>query len=197
MPWDPPRAAWRAKSKPVQPPTQRNGARVRVCVRACLLAPEPQNTPRFAVDRSAPGLGPPLPHLHQDWAHPCHICRDWAHTGSPLPHPHRAPSHFTGTGHDTRRRRAWWCLAISPFDAAPDATLRMSSNVCMPSDSMLRPEAHRRRPSAQAGEGRCVCVRACVRACVCVCVCMCECLSVCAHACTCVCVCVCGTGSEG
>jgi hypothetical protein len=23
---------------------------------------------------SAPGLGPPLPHLHRDWAHPCHIC---------------------------------------------------------------------------------------------------------------------------
>ena len=23
---------------------------------------------------SALGLGSPLPHLHQDWAHPCHIC---------------------------------------------------------------------------------------------------------------------------
>jgi hypothetical protein len=23
---------------------------------------------------SAPGLGSPLPHLHWDWAHPCHIC---------------------------------------------------------------------------------------------------------------------------
>ena len=23
---------------------------------------------------SAPGLGSPLPHLHRDWAHPCHIC---------------------------------------------------------------------------------------------------------------------------
>ena len=23
---------------------------------------------------SAPGLGSPLPHLHQDWARPCHIC---------------------------------------------------------------------------------------------------------------------------
>jgi hypothetical protein len=23
---------------------------------------------------SAPGLTPPLPHLHQDWAHRCHIC---------------------------------------------------------------------------------------------------------------------------
>jgi hypothetical protein len=23
---------------------------------------------------SAPGLGPPLPHLHQDWVHPCHSC---------------------------------------------------------------------------------------------------------------------------
>jgi hypothetical protein len=55
---------------------------------------------------SASGLGSPLPHLHRDWAHPCHICsgigdacsasalhsalrhRDWAH-----------PCHIcTGTG---------------------------------------------------------------------------------------------------
>jgi hypothetical protein len=29
------------------------------------------------VDMVAPptlGLGSPLPHLHRDWAHPCHIC---------------------------------------------------------------------------------------------------------------------------
>jgi hypothetical protein len=54
---------------------------------------------------SAPELGSPLPHLHRNWAHPCHIC---ARTGlnpptsalglgSPLPHPHRDwahPSHI-------------------------------------------------------------------------------------------------------
>jgi hypothetical protein len=27
----------------------------------------------LAAATSAPGLGSPLPHLHQDWAHPCHI----------------------------------------------------------------------------------------------------------------------------
>ena len=40
--------------------------------------------------RSAPGLGPPWPHLHRDWAHPAHIC-----TGTgPTPAPHIC----TGTG---------------------------------------------------------------------------------------------------
>ena len=35
---------------------------------------------------SAPGLGPPLPHLCQDWAHPLlHLHREWAR---PLPHLH-------------------------------------------------------------------------------------------------------------
>jgi hypothetical protein len=41
---------------------------------------------------SAPGLGSPLPHLPQDWAHPCHICTRtrlaaacWeAHYGDPV-----------------------------------------------------------------------------------------------------------------
>ena len=56
---------------------------------------------------SAPGLGSPQPHLHRDWAHPCHICTGAGLTpaesasgtglapatsapglGSPLPHPH-------------------------------------------------------------------------------------------------------------
>ena len=38
---------------------------------------------------SAPGLGSPLPLLHRDWAHPCHIC-----TGTGL-----TPCHIcTGTG---------------------------------------------------------------------------------------------------
>ena len=27
-----------------------------------------------ALPTSAPGLGTPLPHLHRDWAHRCHIC---------------------------------------------------------------------------------------------------------------------------
>ena len=43
---------------------------------------------------SAPGLGSPLPHLRQDWAHPSHICAGTGLTaptsapglGSPLPH---------------------------------------------------------------------------------------------------------------
>ena len=38
-----------------------------------------RSTPAGAASRptpttSAPGLGSPLPHLRQDWAHPCHIC---------------------------------------------------------------------------------------------------------------------------
>jgi hypothetical protein len=43
---------------------------------------------------SAPGLGPPLPHLHQDWAHPSRICTGTGPTppasapglGPPRPH---------------------------------------------------------------------------------------------------------------
>jgi hypothetical protein len=42
------------------------------------------------------GLGAPLPHLHRDWAHPCHICTETGLTpatsalglGSSLPHLH-------------------------------------------------------------------------------------------------------------
>jgi hypothetical protein len=39
-------------------------------------------------------LGLPLPHLHRDWAHPCHICSSG--TGPPSPHLHRdrAPPHL-------------------------------------------------------------------------------------------------------
>ena len=59
---------------------------------------------------SAPGLGSPLPHLHRDWARPCHICTGtglasatsaWG-LGSPLQRLHCAgPCHIcTGTGLD-------------------------------------------------------------------------------------------------
>jgi hypothetical protein len=56
------------------------------------------------------GTGPTLPHLHRDWARPCHICTGTGLApptsapglGSPLPHLHRdwaRPSHIcTGTG---------------------------------------------------------------------------------------------------
>ena len=50
---------------------------------------------------SAPGLGSPLPHLHRDWALPCHICTEarlnpsphicTGDRGSPLPHLQRDP----------------------------------------------------------------------------------------------------------
>ncbi len=47
---------------------------------------------------SAPGLGPPHPHLHRDWAHPIHIC---TRTGPTHPHLHQDwahPAHIcTGT----------------------------------------------------------------------------------------------------
>ncbi len=35
-----------------------------------LYAPGPGSRPAT----SAQGLGSPLPHLHRDWAHPCHVC---------------------------------------------------------------------------------------------------------------------------
>jgi hypothetical protein len=50
---------------------------------------------------SAPGLGPPLPHPHRDWAHPAHICTGTGRTpltsapglGSPGSHLHRDWAH--------------------------------------------------------------------------------------------------------
>ena len=66
----------------------------------------------LAPATSAPGLGSPLPHLHRNWARPCHICTGTGLTpatsgpglGSPLPHLHRdwaRPCHIcTGTGPD-------------------------------------------------------------------------------------------------
>ncbi len=39
---------------------------------------------RLTHPTSAPGLGSPLPHLHRDWAHACHICAG-------VPHLRRSP----------------------------------------------------------------------------------------------------------
>ena len=61
------------------------------------LATSAPQQPGAAPATSASGLGSPLPHLHRDWAHPCHICTGTGLApatsapglGSPLPHPHR------------------------------------------------------------------------------------------------------------
>ena len=50
----------------VKPGTLHPSAPVPCCRR------EPSRPPAPAT--SAPGLGSPVPHLHRDWAHPCHIC---------------------------------------------------------------------------------------------------------------------------
>jgi hypothetical protein len=47
---------------------------------------------RLTPPTSAPGLGPPLPHLPRDWAHPAHICAaTWPSpsTSAPAPGPPR------------------------------------------------------------------------------------------------------------
>ena len=71
---------------------------------------QPSNHSGLTPATSAPGLGPPRPHLHRDWAHPCHICIRTGLTpatsapglGPPLPHLHRDWAHPThicsGTG---------------------------------------------------------------------------------------------------
>ena len=41
--------------------------------RSCPVVDWPTGTGLTAAT-SAPGLGSPLPHLHRDWARPCHIC---------------------------------------------------------------------------------------------------------------------------
>ena len=55
-------------------------ARRSVCMSVCRAASSP--CPTWCVPlssnaaTSAPGLRSPLPHLHRDWAHPCHICTE-------------------------------------------------------------------------------------------------------------------------
>jgi hypothetical protein len=55
-----------------------------------------------AAAPSAPGLGSPLPHLHRDWAHRCHIC-----TGTELTPATSAPG-----------------LRLTPATSAPDWACR-------------------------------------------------------------------------
>jgi hypothetical protein len=52
---------------------------------------------------SAPGLGPPLPHLHRDWACPHHICAGTGLSG-------------VGKGYDAQRRMP---LTWIPFHSIP------------------------------------------------------------------------------
>jgi hypothetical protein len=55
-------------------PTVRTGThRYRRAPRDCQRAAVALGSPVAPVS-SGPGLGPPRPHLHQDWAHPGHIC---------------------------------------------------------------------------------------------------------------------------
>jgi hypothetical protein len=61
----------------------------------------PCREPALGLGSPALGLGSPLPHLHRDWARPCHICTGIGPTpatsawrlGSPLPHLHRDWAH--------------------------------------------------------------------------------------------------------
>ena len=80
----------------------------------------------LATATSAPGLGSPLPHLHRNWAHPCHICtgtRLAAATsalglGSPLPHLHRdwgsAHPHLHQDRTVSRARPSHICTGTGP-----------------------------------------------------------------------------------
>ena len=70
---------------------------------------------------SAPGLGLPLPHLHLDWAHPCHIC-----TGIGIPQEPRncrGSVHLYKAPHKARRIGpafpAVACQSL-PSDSLPD-----------------------------------------------------------------------------
>ena len=89
---------------------------------------------------SAPGLGSPLPRLHRDWAHPCHICIGTGLTpatsasgrGSPLPnlrqdgaHPSRtAPGPGRGA---VRAAAAGWRSRSSTRSGGKSATRWKSS----------------------------------------------------------------------
>ena len=47
------------------------------CVRFCRCLTRPSRFKKSSTAQASPptpGLGPPLPHLRRDWAHPRHIC---------------------------------------------------------------------------------------------------------------------------
>jgi hypothetical protein len=97
---------------------------------------------------SAPGLGPPLPHLHRDrltparmrwgWAHPAHICigtgahpphlhrdwftrdlhRDWAHPATSAPRPGSPPPHLHRDRDEQRRRVADYMRATKKTESS-------------------------------------------------------------------------------
>ena len=127
---------------------------------------------------SAPRLGAPLPHLHQDWAHPCHICIGTGRTpATSAPGLAHACHISTGTGRTPARyapgpaRGGWtgcadrsWSTtrANTTMPTMTFSTLRCECHSLAHSDTHTNAEARMRHVPS-------VCVRACVRACVFVC----------------------------
>ncbi len=116
---------------------------------ACVLRPLGSLLPK-----SAPGLGPPLPHLHRDQAHPCHICTGTGPTpsasaplGSPLPHLLRDQAHPFPHLHWDWARRAHICTAT----ALAAAHIRLITSGLPP----LRRRRARRRPSSPSSTRPC------------------------------------------
>ena len=67
------------RGQPTRKRTHTRNQLARCCAHRHISAQRNAIVPQSAS--SAPGLGSPLPHLHRDWAHPCHIC-----TGTECPH---------------------------------------------------------------------------------------------------------------
>ena len=102
----------------------------------------PRNWIGLTRATSAPELGSPLPHLHQNWAPPCHICtRDWA----------RPCDICTGTGLAGSCRQQRACEAPSaPVPATASSARSTSRAVAAASCS---------RASAAASSATCRCTR--------------------------------------
>ena len=111
------RYAQKARSAPTGRARERTGARSASGLRTTGTASRAGAQRRCPRTTSAPGLGSPLPHLHRDWARPCHIC--------------------TGTG----------TSAQGPDTLGPHRTAQSPKSLARPTAVRLRARAAGRRRS--------------------------------------------------
>jgi hypothetical protein len=95
------------------------------CVRVSVR--QGAGAPCCALPHLAPGLGSPLPHLHRDWAHPCHIC-----TGTGLTPATSAPALGGGEFASSGNGSGWGNGSTLRYSGVLWSTLRSSGVLWSP-----------------------------------------------------------------